>query len=232
MIATVKKVTQETPRVYSVVVTLPQPIAFKTGQVMRWNAPGSKAGRLFSIAVPGGDQVSELSFVISILPEGIVSSRVPLLKPGDTVDLAGPHGKFIFDETDPRDIGLIAGGTGISVLRSIYLHVLTHGLPNKVRLLFSVRNRDEVIFRDELAALAKKYPQFTYTITLTREQPEQWKGKCGTINAAMLAEEFGKEKFQQAFYLCGPKTFVKNAENILSAAGVTPDRIHIDRWVF
>lgn len=230
MEAIVKEVVQQTPRVYSVTVTLPQPIAFKTGQVMRWNAPVGKAGRLFSIAVPGGVEVTELAFVISILPEGIVSSRVPLLKPGDKVDLVGPHGKFIFDETDTRDIGLIAGGTGISVLRSIYLHVLTQGLPNKVHLLFSVRNREEIIFREELAKLAARYPQFTYTVTLTREQPEHWDGKYGTINAALLAEEFGN--FGSAFYLCGPKAFVENAEVLLAAAGVAPERIHIDRWVF
>lgn len=232
MEAIVKRVVQETPRVFFLEVELERSISFKTGQVMRLTGPDGKTGRLFSIARPGGKAVSELSFVISILPKGIISSRVPHLKPGDRVAMTGPFGKFIFDDADPRDIGLIAGGTGISVIRAIYFHVVTLGLPNLVHLLFSVRNREELIFRDELPRLAKKYPCFSYSVTVTRETPPNWEGNYGSINEPMLAKEFGKEKFEQSFYLCGPPKFVEHTEGLLRAADVPGERIHIDRWVF
>lgn len=232
MEATVKRIVQETPRVFSVVVEPERPISFKTGQVMRWTGPDGKLGRLFSVASPGGADVAELAFVINVLPGGIVSSRVPDLKAGDTVHMTGPFGKFIFDETDSHDIGLIAGGTGISVLRAIYLHVLTKGLPNAVHLLFSVRNAGEIIFREELARLTAKYPQFSHRVTLTRESPPNGEGNYGTINERMFEKEFGNGKFEQSFYLCGPSAFVERAETLLRARNVPESRIHIDRWVF
>ncbi len=229
MIAIVKRIVRETPRVMTVVVDLEKPISFKTGQCMRWNAPDKKAGRLFSVASPGGENRKELWFTIRILPEGIISSHIPQLEVGDAVTLQGPYGKFVFDDTDTRDIVLIAGGSGISVLRSILLHVLDHGMPNKVHLLFSVINKNEIIYQKELEALAKKHSNFTYTVTVT-DDATGWSGNCGRINKKMFDGLFGG--YQQAFYICGPPAFMDCAIQLLKEAGVPQERIRIDRWVF
>lgn len=229
MNATVKKVVHETPRVMTVVVDLEKPISFKTGQCMRWNAPDGKAGRLFSVASPGGDYQKELWFTMRIFPEGIISSHLPKLKVGDTVTLQGPYGKFIFDDTDKRDIVLIAGGSGISVLHSILLHILLRRMPNKVHLLFSVINKNEIIYKDEFTRLARTHPNFAYTVTVT-DDPTGWQGMCGRINKKMFDELFGD--YQQTFYLCGPPAFMDCAIQLLKEAGVPEERMRIDRWAF
>ncbi len=233
MKATVKKVIQETPRVYSVVIELEQPVSIKTGQCMRWEAmlPDKKGGRLFSMANAGGDAIREMMFTFRIMPEGMVSSCVPALKSGDTVQVSGPFGKFIFDDTDTRDIVLIAGGTGISVLRAIYDHVLTKGMKNAVHLLFSVLNEKEIIYQKELEELPKQYPQFTTTILYT-EAPPELKVHRGLVSEFLFDEEFAGKDYQQVFYICGPPPFIDAAEKILKEKGVTEDRIRIDRWKF
>lgn len=229
MIAIVKRIVRETPRVMTVVVDLEKPISFKTGQCMRWNAPDKKAGRLFSVASPGGENRKELWFTMRVFPEGIISSHIPQLKVGDTVTLQGPYGKFIFDDTDTRDIVLVAGGSGISVLRSILRHVIDNKLPNKIHLLFSVLSKDEIIYREELAELATKHPNFTYTVTVT-DDFSGWPGRCGRINRKTFNELFGG--YQQTFYICGPPAFMDCAIQLLKEAGVPQERIRIDRWVF
>src|SRR3989344_5431125 len=113
MKATIQKIIQETPRVLTFIVVPERPIAFKTGQAMKWNIPQVPIGRLFSVASPGGDAATELWFTIRISDDGKFTARLRFLKEGDVIELAGPFGKFIFDEADTSDVGLIAGGTGI-----------------------------------------------------------------------------------------------------------------------
>lgn len=230
MKAIVKQVVRETPTIVTVVVEPETPITFRTGQTMRWRSREGTYGRLFSIASAGGDAVRELSFVVRLLPGGIVSSWVPSLQPGDSVEMTGPFGMFRFDTSDQRDIALIGGGSGISLLRAIYQDALQSGIPNTVRLLFSVRGPREIIYKDELQALERRHSNFSHALVFTREWPEGWHGHRGRITDAMLDAEFGG--YEQMFYVCGPPEFVDFVEGVLRARGVPSERIKIDRWVY
>ena len=229
MRATVKKVMVETPRVLTLVLEPEHGVSFKTGQAMKWNIPGIAASRLYSLASPGGENRKELWFTMRIVEDGRFSPHLRKLKEGDAVELQGPFGKFIFDDKDPRDIGLIAGGSGISVLRAILCHVLDNRLPHKVHLVFSVLNVREIIYKDELQELAKRHPNFTYTIVVTEKDP-LWRGHCGYVTKEIFDKEFGD--YKERFYICGPQPFIDCAEGLLKEAGVPEERILIDRWTF
>lgn len=229
MKATIKRIIKETPRVLTFVVEPETPVSFKTGQAMRWNLPDVKIGRLFSVASAGGENIRELQFTIRIFEDGTFTPHLPGLKVGDTVELTGPYGNFIFDENRPHDVGLIAGGSGISVLRAIYCNVLEKNLPHKVHLVFSVLTKDEIIHKGELDALAHAHPNFTYTVVVTESHPS-WKGKTGFVTKEIFDEEF--KDYKEEFYICGPQAFIDCAEGLLHQAGVTDDRIHIDHWTF
>jgi len=229
MKATIQKIIQETPRVLTFIVTPERPIAFKTGQAMKWNIPQVPIGRLFSIASPGSEAATELWFTIRIFENGKFTSQLRLLKEGDAIELAGPFGKFIFDEADTSDVGLIAGGSGISVLRSIFRTVLDKKLPRKVHLVFSVLNVNEIIYKDELAELVQTHSNFTYTIIPTEKHPD-WRGQCGFVNRPVFDNEF--KDYKERFYICGPQAFIDCSQGILKEAGVPEDRIHIDHWTF
>ncbi|MBI4090765.1 MAG: FAD-dependent oxidoreductase [Candidatus Komeilibacteria bacterium] len=229
MKATIKQIIKETPRVLTFVVEPETSVSFKTGQAMRWNLPGLKIGRLFSVACAGGENMHELRFTIRIFEDGKFTSHLRGLKVGDSIELSGPYGNFIFEDTRMHDVGLIAGGSGISVLRAIYCNVLEKDTKHKVHLVFSVLNIDEVIYKDELAELAKKYPNFTYTIVVTKPHPS-WQGHTGFVTKGIFDQEF--KDYKEEFYICGPQAFIDCSEGLLHEAGVTDDRIHIDHWTF
>lgn len=229
MKATIKKIITETPRVLTFILEPEQPVSFITGQAMRWGLPGVTGGRLFSIASPGSEHATELWFTIRIFEDGRFTSHLRPLKVGDTVELTGPFGNFRYQEASTRDVGLIAGGSGISVLRSILLHVLAMKPPRKVHLVFSVLNKNEIIYEDELRELATEHPNFTYTIVLTEADPA-WKGPCGFVTRPIFDAEF--KNYAEDFYICGPKPFMDCAVGILHEAGVGDDRIFIDQWNF
>lgn len=229
MKATITSIIHETPHVLTFVVRLEKPVTFQTGQSMRLGLPGVQFARLYSIASPGGRNISELWFTIRILDDGRFTSHLPSLKAGDSFDIQGPFGKFVFDEKDTHDIALIAGGSGISVMRSIWRYVLENKMKNNIHLLFSVMTVNDVIYKKELEDLAKKYPQFTYTIIVTEAAPE-WNGACGLITKKLFDETYGG--YKQTFYVCGPPKFIECAEGILHESQVPEERIRIDRWVF
>lgn len=229
MKATIKKIIKETPRVLTFIVEPETPVSFKTGQAMRWNLPGVKVGRLFSVASAGGENIRELQFTIRIFEDGIFTSHLPGLKVGDTIELLGPYGNFIFDSTQAHDLGLIAGGSGISVLRAIYCDVLAKNVSCKVHLVFSALNIDEIIYKDELVELAKTHPNFTYTLVVTEPRPS-WKGDTGFVTKEIFDKEF--KDYTEEFYVCGPKAFIDCSQGFLHQAGVPDERIHIDQWTF
>jgi NAD(P)H-flavin reductase len=227
MKATIRKIIRENHRVLTFVVEPEKPVSFKTGQAMKWNLPGLKLGRLFSVAIAGGENISELWFTIAIVSDGRFTPNLLKLKGGDKIELQGPFGKFIFEDGGGNDVALIAGGTGISVLRSILYHVLEKDSDVKIHLLFSILTKDDTIYKDELKKLAQDHNNFTYSMVVTDEHPE-WQGRCGFVTKEMSDQDFGD--YHQEFYICGPKPFIICIEEILKKANVPEERIHIEQW--
>jgi ferredoxin-NADP reductase len=81
---------------------------------------------------------------------------------------------------------LVAGGSGIVPLMAMIRARNTTGSQVGVRLLYSSRTWDDVIYRDELAGFAGD--GLTIVHTLTRSQPPSWTGYARRVDAAMLAE--------------------------------------------
>ena len=57
------------------------------------------------------------------------------------------------------------------------------GWPGKIHLVFSVKTERDIIFRDELDALRRRYPNLHVTVTLTRDDGPAWTGERGRISA-------------------------------------------------
>jgi ferredoxin-NADP reductase len=89
-----------------------------------------------------------------------------------------------------------------------------------MRLLYSVRQADEVIYADELGHDA--------LLTFTREPPAEWDGHTGRIDAALIADA-GVGPGATAF-VCGSNGFVETAAGLLLDAGLDPRRIRTERF--
>ena len=88
-----------------------------------------------------------------------------------------------------------------------------------MRLVYSVRTAEDVIYADELADDA--------LVTYTREPPEGWAGNTGRIDAALLSEA-GREA--AIAFVCGSNGFVEAAATLLLATGFEPGRIRTERF--
>ena len=148
------------------------------------------------------------------------------LRPGDQFEVRGPSGGyFVWDGAGP--LLLLAGGSGVVPLRSMLRHRIRTGSTVPVRLLYSSRTWQDVIYRDELDAPAA---DIEVVHTLTREQPPGWTGYARRVDATMLAEVAWPPSVEPLTYVCGPTNFVEAAARSLTLLGHPPRRIKTERF--
>ncbi|SRR5581483_4539897 len=143
------------------------------------------------------------------------------LRPGDTVEIDGPYGRFVLDETRPAVF--VAGGIGITPLKGMMEYATDKALPLDITLLYSNRTPEEIAFREEIDALAARNPRLRVVHTLTRAAAG-WAGRVGRIDEALLREA-AKGLRDPAFYVCGLPAMVEDMERHLAAMGVPPARV-------
>jgi ferredoxin-NADP reductase len=88
-----------------------------------------------------------------------------------------------------------------------------------MRLIYSVRSFEEVIYADELDDDA--------LLTFTREAPEGWEGHTGRIEPSLITTA-GVEP--SVAFVCGSNGFVEAASQLLLSAGLGPGQIRTERF--
>lgn len=162
-------------------------------------------------------------------PEGgKMSQYLENMKIGDTIDVRGPSGKLIYlgrgkfsvkpDNKSPpqilnvKEVGMIAGGTGITPMFQLVKHVLRNPEDKlKMSLLFANQTEEDILLRSELESLAAKYPeQFRLWFTVDRPT-EGWKYSHGFISADMITEHLPPPAEKNFILMCGPPPMIKFA---------------------
>ncbi len=231
-IAKVVELIDETPRVRSIVLDPPAWPGHRAGQhvdVRLTAEDGYQAQRSYSIASAPEDE--HLVLTVERLDDGEVSPYLTdELRPGDEVELRGPvGGYFVWEESLAGPLLLIAGGSGIVPFRSMLRHRDATMSTTPVRLLYSSRSLDEVIYRDDLARLAAG-GDVDIRFALTRAWPDGWPGYRRRIDPEMLEDVAWAPAELPLVYICGPTGFVETAANGLVSLGQDPARIRTERF--
>ena len=176
--AKVSQVRPETERVRSIFFECPGWDGHMAGQhvdVRLTAEDGYQAQRSYSIGSAPEDD--HLLLTVERLQDGEVSPYlVDVLQASDQLEMRGPIGRyFVWEQEMGGPLLLIAGGSGVVPFRSMLRHRVASQSAVPTRLLYSSRSFDDVIYREELAALAA-YDEIDIRFTLTRSQPPGWRG--------------------------------------------------------
>jgi ferredoxin-NADP reductase len=222
-IGTVTRIKPETPHVKSFRFALPMWMEHLPGQhyEVRLTAPdGYRAQRSYSVASSPLD-VGEIELTIDRLEDGEVSPYFhDVVQEGDEVEVRGPFTAY-FVWRGERPVLLVGGGSGVVPLMSMLRHRRRTMPDLPMRLVYSVRHADDVIYADELGEDA--------VLTFTRDAPEGWKGHVGHIDAEMLARESSSFMPGTAF-VCGSNGFVEAATQLLLGIGYMATEIRTERF--
>jgi ferredoxin-NADP reductase len=230
--AAVAETVQETPRVRTLELDVPGWAGHRAGQhldVRLTAEDGYQAQRSYSIASAPGDGVA---LTVERLEDGEVSPYlVDEAHEGDQVEVRGPiGGYFVWDGDEPEPVLLVAGGSGVVPLMAMARHRASVGASAPMRLLFSSRTLDDVIYRGELDELAARGDGFEVVHTLTREQPPGWTGYSRRIDRELLAEVAWPASESPRVYVCGSTRFVDAAADGLLELGYEAGWVKTERF--
>ncbi|MFB7664488.1 ferric reductase-like transmembrane domain-containing protein [Kitasatospora sp. NPDC056138] len=209
----VAEVRPEGPGVVSVFLTGERlaELGAESGQFFRlqFQAPGLRwAANPYSLSAP--PQHGFLRFTVKNL--GDHSAAVAGLRPGTRVRAEGPYGAFTARRRRGRRVLLLGVGVGITPLRALF-----ETLPGEPVLVQRARRSEDLLFRAELAAVARARGARYHELLGSREQV----GDLGSALRRLVPDLAGHE-----VYLCGPDALTVEAVRSLRAAGVRRSRIH------
>jgi ring-1,2-phenylacetyl-CoA epoxidase subunit PaaE len=208
--------------------------AFQPGQYLTLRRPGIEPRRSYSICAAPGEP---LRVGVRRVPGGEFSSWLHgHLKAGDTLEAMPPQGRFGAALSEPaaagRHVLAVAGGSGITPILAIVKSVLALEPGSRVTLLYGNRSQASTMFKEELEDLKNRHlSRLVLHPVFSRETVDSplHSGRLDADKLALLLRLAGAATVDQAF-ICGPHAMNDEAEAALRAAGISPDRIHVERF--
>ena len=190
---------------------------------------GQEVRRAYSVSnLPVED--GALRLTAKKLPGGVMSGWLHgQLKAGDTLTIQGPSGHFVLPDTLPERLVMIAGGSGITPIRSLVAAALQRQPDLPITLWYACRNSAQAVFRGELEQLASEHPSLQVKLLLS-QPPASWSGARGRMSQswlqAQLPELNGASRAH--VYLCGPEGLVDTVQQYLSTQGFPASQCHVE----
>jgi ferredoxin-NADP reductase len=218
---TVVSIRTETPTAKTFRLRLPQPSTHLAGQheIIRLTAPdGYTAVRSYSIAsAPDGSD--EIELTVELLPDGEVSQFLHQeVRPGDQLEVRGPIGGWFIWQGETPAL-LIGGGSGVVPLMAMLRLARREGKADLLRLLVSVNKPEQLFYSNELMG-----PQSSVLYTV--EAPPLTTRPLGRINR----DDIPELPESALVYICGSERFAEAAADLVLAAGITADRMRIEKF--
>ncbi len=213
------------------------PLPFKAGQfiTLHIESPNKVVHRSYSIAnVPNQDNTIELA--CAYVEGGIASGILFALNPGDAISASGPYGLFTLKEERPKRYILIATGTGITPYRSMLQEIKTrivNAHPElQIALVFGIRNRSEVLFKDEFLAFQAKHSQFRFYACYSKETPADLQPFERLGHVQTTFPELNLDPNQDIVYLCGNPNMIDDTFSLLTNNGFDKKNVRREKYLF
>lgn len=195
------------------------------------NINGKEVQRSYSMS-SSPSRPHTLDLTVKRVPGGLVSNWLcDHVKPGDILKVKGPAGRFSCLHKPAEKLLFIGAGSGITPLMSMSRWLLDTASRIDAKVLFSFRNREDVIFRRELEMMTKSVKTVDIAVTLTGKQGsgENWNGFYGRIDSAML-RLFAKDLDDREVFLCGPEAFMNDVKSLLKTLNYPMEHLHCESF--
>ncbi|QIW98538.1 hypothetical protein AMS68_004056 [Peltaster fructicola] len=168
--------------------------------------------------------LGRLDLIIRVYPQGQLGNYLKNLNIGDEAEIRGPKGAMKYRKGLCKEIGMVAGGTGITPMYQLIRAICEDPTDQtKVSLIYGNRSEGDIMMREKLDGFAKAVPEkFTVYYTLDKPGPA-WKGGKGYVDAELLRKYMPKASADTKVLLCGPPGMVNATKNnLVSVLGFEP----------
>mgnify|MGYP001231951162 CR=1 FL=1 len=153
---------------------------------------------------------------------------VPQIPAGERVRIDGPFGAFTPDGLPAERLVLIAGGIGITPMRSILLTMRDRGDRRPVTLLYAADRRARAAFADELESLRGA---LALELVFVFEHPDPGEAcEVGLLSAELLRRHLPHDLRFTQFFVCGPTPMMDAVERFAVQLGIPSRQLHTERF--
>ena len=231
----VDRVRPETADGLAVRFAIPDDLAetfrFVPGQYLTLHAQidGKDVRRSYSICA-GEREAPEVG--IKRVEGGAFSTWAMGLKPGDTVEVMPPQGRFTAAVGEVRDVLLVAAGSGITPCLSIATSLLDGDADARVTLVYGNRETASVMFRGAIDALKDRHLDRMRVFHVTSREPQDVPFLHGRVDGERIRELAAKGLIApvdfDAAYLCGPEGMIETVSAALHDLGMAEDAVRYE----
>ncbi len=235
---TIKSIDQETKDCVSIGFDVPPELRreyqFIPGQylTLKTEIDGESVRRSYSICSSPVDP--ELKVAVKKLEEGLFSTFAnEILKPGDTLDVMTPMGRFYtnLDEKHKKHYLAFAAGSGITPIFSILRSVLYKEPKSRFTLFYGNRKSDSIIFKEQIEGLKNEYMDrlSVYNI-LSRESQDidLFSGRLSAEKCRIFFDRLVDIDSVDEFLICGPQQMIESIKDLLLELGIDRQQIHFE----
>lgn len=195
--------------------------AFLPGQFVMLELPGCG-----EVAIGIASATSNHEFIeLCIRKVGKVTGMIHRLEAGAIVGIRGPFGThFPMHEMKGSNVLLIAGGLGITTLRSSIYWVNEHRPDfREVTVFYGARDASQLLFKYQFEEWRKVYD--LNMLTIVESPDDQWDGPVGVITK--LFDQVHIEPDDTFAIVCGPPVMFKFVCAHLSEIGLPMQRMFV-----
>ena len=165
---------------------------------------------------------------VTIKDVGLVSHHLhQTLQVGDEIRVDGPFGDFNLTALPCERPLLLSAGSGITPMWAMLRDELAKRPDADIRFIHSARSPEDVIFADDLAALAAAHAGVRHALVLeqVREEAPTAYPWVGRLTPDML-KELAPDLLARHVYLCGPAPYMTAVCTLLAELGLPAAQLH------
>ncbi len=235
---TILEIRNETADCISIKFEIPrelrQEFKYSAGQniTLRLMMQGQEIRRSYSIC--SSPHENEFRIAVKKAEQGLFSSHAHQhFRVNDVLEIMPPSGSFHLP-TNPENKKhyiAFAAGSGITPVISILKTILKEEPLSHVTLVYGNKNRNSVIFQEELLGLKNRYAtKFQLISIFSREKMDSplFEGRIDAKKCESLFRQIVPMAADQEYVLCGPATMIFSIRDWLLPKKISPEKIHFE----
>ena len=233
----IKSIEKVTEHAVAISFEIPEPLkanfAFNAGQyiTLKTTINGEDIRRDYSICASKNS--GDLTVAVKSVDGGTFSVYANTeLKVGDTIEVAEPNGRFVFEpnEAKTRTVAAFAAGSGITPILGIAKTLLEEEPFSNFILVYGNKSSKDTMFFTDLVEMQAKYGN-RFHVHFIYSQSREEGALLGRIEKSTV-NLMVKNKYQgvniESFYLCGPEAMIHTVKDTLVENGIKEKAIFFE----